>query len=41
MVQTTGAGEIEWVDVTPCDAEPCIFKKGEKVTLTAAGKSSE
>ncbi|KAI1278369.1 Mite group 2 allergen Pso o 2 [Halotydeus destructor] len=31
-----GKGEIQWVDVVPCEKEPCMFKKGTNVTLTAS-----
>lgn len=36
-----GAGEIKKVTVEPCESEPCMFKKGEKVTITATGVSSK
>lgn len=35
------AGEVHSVDVVPCDKEPCMFKKGTNVTMTAEGVSSK
>ncbi|RWS05503.1 group 2 allergen Sui m 2-like protein, partial [Dinothrombium tinctorium] len=29
-----GSGEIKSVDVTPCDSDPCSFRKGQTVTVT-------
>ncbi|KAI1278368.1 Mite group 2 allergen Gly d 2.02 [Halotydeus destructor] len=31
-----GKGEVKWVDVSPCDNEPCMFKKGTNVTMIAS-----
>jgi hypothetical protein len=30
-----GSGEVKSVDVVPCDADPCMFKRGETVNITA------
>ena len=30
-----GSGEIQWVDVDPCDKEPCMFKKNTIVHVSA------
>lgn len=32
---------VQTVDVEPCTAEPCVFKKGEKVKLRATVKAKE
>lgn len=36
-----GSKEVEWVEVDGCDREPCVFKKGQSVKLTASFKGSE
>lgn len=36
-----GNGEVQSVDVTPCETEPCKFKKGQEVTMTATAVSSK
>lgn len=36
-----GNGEIESVDVNPCDAEPCLFKKNTIVHVEAAGHATK
>lgn len=30
-----GSGEVKSIDVVPCDADPCMFKKGETVNITS------
>src|SRR5688500_17615327 len=32
-------GEINSIDVDPCNSEPCMFKKGTSVTFTIEGKA--
>lgn len=36
-----GNGEVQSVDVNPCESEPCKFKKGQEVTMTATAVSSK
>ena len=36
-----GNGEVKSVDVDPCDKEPCQFKKGQQVTMTAVAVASK
>lgn len=36
-----GNGEVKSVDVDPCDQEPCQFKKGQEVTMTAVAVASK
>lgn len=36
-----GDGEVQSVDVTPCESEPCKFKKGTEITMTAVAVSSK
>lgn len=36
-----GNGEVRSVDVDPCEKEPCQFKKGQEVTMTAVAVASK
>lgn len=36
-----GNGEVKSVDVDPCEKEPCQFKKGQEVTMTAVAVASK
>ena len=33
---TAGATAVQWVKITPCEVEPCIFKPMTEVTITVA-----
>lgn len=36
-----GSGQVQSVDVDPCESEPCKFKKGQEVTMTAVAIAGE
>ncbi|RWS12682.1 hypothetical protein B4U79_17994 [Dinothrombium tinctorium] len=38
LFSLVGKGEIKWVDVNPCDSDPCVFYRGQKVNITAYGQ---
>ena len=38
---SSGVGRINYVDVSPCDREPCVFRRGRTETITISFTPNE
>lgn len=38
---SSGVGRINYVDITPCDREPCVFRRGSTETITISFTPNE